>query len=261
MVKERKGFMKWYFSPQGQKVVNCVYSLGAAVVIIGALFKIMHWPGAGAVLTLGMCTEALLFTIGVLEEPHPNYHWDHVFPQLLAKEEDPITNYMGGGVVVAGGAKGAVGAVAGGSHGGGAVVSGGGAMPNFGGAISDDDAKKLTESIKRMSETAAQLANISKVAGLTDSYAANLSKASEAAAQFAVKQQSLDAASNSLLASYQGIADNMSSAQANTKSFAERANELSKNLGSINTAYELQLKGIQSQAAAIESQSQKINGR
>ena len=122
-----------------------------------------------------------------------------------------------------------------------------------------EDAKKLTESIKNMSETAAQLANISRVAGLTDSYANNLQKASEAAAQFATKQQNLDEATNTLLSSYKGIADNMLAAEDKTKSFAEKANELSKNLGSINTSYELQLKGIQSQAAAIEAQSGKIN--
>jgi gliding motility-associated protein GldL len=125
--------------------------------------------------------------------------------------------------------------------------------------MSDEDAKKLTESIKNMSETAAQLANISRVAGLTDSYANNLQKASEAAAQFATKQQNLDEATNALLSSYKGIADNMIAAEDKTKSFAEKASELSKNLGSINTSYELQLKGIQSQAAAIENQSNKIN--
>ena len=38
-----------------------LYGWGASVVIIGALFKIMHWPGAGIVLTAGMVTEALIF--------------------------------------------------------------------------------------------------------------------------------------------------------------------------------------------------------
>ena len=40
-------FMNWYESYQGKKVVGCVYSLGASIVIVGALFKIMHFPGAG----------------------------------------------------------------------------------------------------------------------------------------------------------------------------------------------------------------------
>ena len=224
----------WYAQPGIQMAVGMVYSIGAAVVIVGALFKIMHWPGAGVMLTAGMMTEAILFTIGIFEKPHATYHWEHVFPSLVEEEANPlnVSGNIGGGVGVN--------------------------MPGME-KMSDEDAKKLTESIKNMSETAAQLANISRVAGLTDSYANNLQKASEAAAQFATKQQNLDEATNTLLSSYKGIADNMLAAEDKTKSFAEKANELSKNLGSINTSYELQLKGIQSQAAAIEAQSGKIN--
>ena len=157
----------WYAQPGIQMAVGMVYSIGAAVVIVGALFKIMHWPGAGVMLTAGMMTEAILFTIGVFEKPHATYHWEHVFPSLVEDEAKPlnISGNIGGGVGVA--------------------------MPGME-KMSDEDAKKLTESIKNMSETAAQLANISRVAGLTDSYANNLQKASEAAAQFATKQQKGD---------------------------------------------------------------------
>lgn len=238
--QEKKGLwgkiQDWYAQPGVQAAVGMVYSLGAAVVIVGALFKIQHWPGAGVMLTAGMLTEVLLFAIGIFEKPHPTLHWDHVFPQLVEDEAKPlaINGAIGGG------------------------VAGAPMMPGME-KLSDEDAKKLTESIKNMSETAAQLANISRVAGLTDSYANNLQKASEAAAQFATKQQNLDEATNTLLTSYKGIAENMLAAEDKTKSFAEKANELSKNLGSINTSYELQLKGIQSQASAIESQTGKIN--
>ncbi len=233
-------FNEWWASPGVRRAVGMVYSVGAAVVIVGALFKIQHWPGASFLLTAGMVTEAILFVIGVFDKPHPDYHWDHVFPALTAKEADPL-NYSGtiGGSGVAGGAAGA-------------GVPGMEKLP-------EEDAKRITESIKNMSETAAQLAGISRVAGLTDTYTSNLSKAAEAAGAFAEKQLNLASASSTLLSSYQGIADNMTSAQSNTQSFAERASELSKNLGSINAAYELQLKGIQSQASAIENQNAKIN--
>ena len=241
-MSEKRSFDEVWNSPKVKRIIGAVYSLGASVVIIGAMFKILHLPGAGVTLGIGMVTEAILFDIGIFDAPHVDYHWDHVFPALTAKEPNPL-NYNG---------------TIGGNG-----LSGGG---NFGGPmlpgmekLSESEAKSLTESIKNMSETAAQLANISRVAGLTDSYASNLNKASEAAALFAEKQTKLDEASNSLLSSYSGIASNMASAQDNTKAFAERASELSKNLGSINTAYELQLKGIQSQASAIESQNAKIN--
>ena len=54
-------FMHWYESYQGKRVVGMVYSIGAAVVIVGALFKIMHFPGAGAVLMIGMITDCMSF--------------------------------------------------------------------------------------------------------------------------------------------------------------------------------------------------------
>ncbi len=237
MVKERKGFMKWYHSPSGKKITGVVYSLGASVVIIGALFKILHLPGAGPVLMIGMLIEAFLFALGALDDPHPELHWEHVFPQLKSREADPLMNHLGAG-----------------GNGG----NGGGGLPNLG-TVTESDAKKLAESIKNMSETAAQLSNISKVSGLTDGYADNLNKASEAAARFAEKQTGLDAASDSLLSSYKGIAENLIAAKDNTHSFAEKANEVSKNLGSINTAYELQLKNIHAQVDVINAQNKQIS--
>ena len=55
--------------------VQMVYSVGASIVIVGALFKILHWPGASQVLMVGMFTESFLFLIGIFEKPHISYHW------------------------------------------------------------------------------------------------------------------------------------------------------------------------------------------
>ena len=242
MAKERTGFMKWYFSPQGKKVVGSVYSLGAAVVIVGALFKILHWPGASIMLTVGMFTEAILFSLGILDDPHPDLHWDHVFPALLEKEKDPLKNYLGAGV--------------GGSSS--AGVTGGTTTATVN-PLNDSDVKAMSEGLKSISEAANQIAGISKVAGLTDSFAKNLETASVAAAQFATKQQNLDAASNALLASYSGITENMTTVQANTKVYVEKAESINKNLGAINSVYEIQLKNIQSQTEAVEQQTLKIS--
>jgi len=239
MSKERTGFMKWYFSPQGKKVVGSVYSLGAAVVIVGALFKILHWPYASQMLMVGMFTEAILFSLGILDDPHPDLHWDHVFPALTDKEKDPLVSHLGGGI--------------GGSS---ASIAGGSASVT---PLKDSDVKAMSEGLKSISEAAGQIAGISKVAGLTDSFAKNLETASVAAAQFATKQQNLDSASNALLASYNGITDNMTTVQANTKVYVEKAESINKNLGAINSVYEIQLKNIQSQTEAVEQQTIKIN--
>lgn len=238
VVQKESGFDAWWAKPSTKRAVGVVYSAGASVVIIGALFKILHWPGASYVLMVGMFTEAFLFAIGIADKPMPEYHWDHVFPALTGNDASPM-NLNGLSSV-----NGMVGAPA----------SAGSLPTNIPtGTLSDSEAKQLTDSIKHMSETAAQLANISRVAGLTDSYASNLQKASEAAASFAEKQSKLDNATDSLLDSYQGIASNMSEAKDQTRSFADSAMGLSKSLSSINTAYELQLKGVQGQAEAINN--------
>ncbi|MGM9746681.1 MAG: gliding motility protein GldL [Paludibacteraceae bacterium] len=244
MAKERKGFMKWYFSPQGKKVVGCVYSLGAAIVIVGALFKILHWPGASIMLMIGMFTEALLFSIGVLDDPHPDLHWNHVFPALTQDDPDPLYNHIGAGAGVGGN-----GAPVSGNQ----PVAGPGVNP-----LKDEDVKAMQDGLKSISEAAKQIAGISKVAGLTDSFAQNLELAGNAAAQFASKQQNLDAASNALLAAYNGITENMAAVQANTKQYVDKAETINKNLGAINSVYEIQLKNVQSQAEAVEQQTAKI---
>ena len=247
-VKKESGFDAWWAKPSTKRAVGVIYSAGASVVIIGALFKILHWPGASYVLMVGMFTEAFLFAIGIADKPMPEYHWDHVFPALTSDDAAPvsISGNIGGGAPMSGMP------MAGGS---------GAQLPTNipTGTLSDAEAKQLTDSIKHMSETAAQLANISKVAGLTDSYAANLEKASIAAASFAEKQSKLDNATDSLLDSYQGLASNMSEAKDQTRSFADSAMGLSKSLSSINTAYELQLKGVQGQADAINNMNADLS--
>ena len=93
MAKEESAFRKWYEKESTKTAVNAIYSVGASVVIIGALFKIMHWPGAGAVLTVGMCTEAFLFFLSVFDKVHVEYKWDNIFPALLSKEPAPLTSF------------------------------------------------------------------------------------------------------------------------------------------------------------------------
>ena len=92
MATEKQGFgakfFHWYESYQGKSIVNIVYSVGASVVIIGALFKILHWPGASQVLMVGMFTEAFLFLIGTLEHPHPEFHWENVFRNCWSTERN-----------------------------------------------------------------------------------------------------------------------------------------------------------------------------
>ena len=71
-----------------KKFMAKLYGLGAAVVIIGALFKIMHWPFAGAFLTIGLLVEALIFVVSAFEPLHEEWDWSLVFPVLGGLDPD-----------------------------------------------------------------------------------------------------------------------------------------------------------------------------
>ena len=73
-------------SKKGKRLMGMVYGLGAAVVIVGALFKILHWPGANEMLTVGLLTEAVIFAISAFEKPHEDPDWSLVYPELAGGE-------------------------------------------------------------------------------------------------------------------------------------------------------------------------------
>lgn len=63
-------------------VKNLIIGVGAAVVLVGALFKIQSWPGASEMLTAGLLTEAGLFIMLGLLPPHKDYYWERLYPGL-----------------------------------------------------------------------------------------------------------------------------------------------------------------------------------
>lgn len=69
-----------------KKLMNMVYGLGAAVVILGALFKIMHWPFGNEMLILGLIVEALVFAFSAFEPVDDELDWSLVYPELAGGE-------------------------------------------------------------------------------------------------------------------------------------------------------------------------------
>ncbi|MFD2891731.1 gliding motility protein GldL [Flavobacterium chuncheonense] len=69
-----------------KKMMNFLYGMGAAVVIVGALFKLMHWPGAGPMLIVGLLTEAFIFALSAFEAPEKDLDWSLVYPELAGGE-------------------------------------------------------------------------------------------------------------------------------------------------------------------------------
>lgn len=69
-------------SKSTKKLFNMAYGLGAAVVIVGALFKIQHWDYGSEILTLGMIVEAIVFTVSAFEPVEDDLDWTKVYPEL-----------------------------------------------------------------------------------------------------------------------------------------------------------------------------------
>ncbi len=82
-------------SRASKKLMNMVYGLGAAIVILGALFKIMHWPYGNLMLIIGLITESIVFTVSAFEPVDDDLDWSLVYPELAGgqgsnkKKEQP----------------------------------------------------------------------------------------------------------------------------------------------------------------------------
>jgi gliding motility-associated protein GldL len=78
---------KFFESKKGKNLISKLYGWGASVVILGAMFKILHWDGADLMLTIGLTTEAVIFFISGFEKPHVEYDWSLVHPELAGMND------------------------------------------------------------------------------------------------------------------------------------------------------------------------------
>ena len=256
-------FMHWYGSYQGKNIVNIVYSVGASVVIIGALFKILHWPGASQVLMVGMFTEAFLFIIGALDHPHPEFHWENVFPQLLEygtepglleeKSKQARPTLLGAGV--AGTPVTATGFTAP-AAGGEAVAAPSAKAPG----LKDEDFKALKDGIADLAKTATQFSELSKVAQTGVKLNEKLAAAEAATTEYASKltaaglaTDSLAQAANGLSGAYTQVGADMQAVAQETKAYKAGVEQVGKSIASLNSIYELQLQAVNAQTEAQRS--------
>ena len=330
MVKIKKytnGIERFMSSPKGQRFFNFAYSIGAAIVIWGALFKILHLPGGSTLLTIGMGTEIAMFIITAFDRPPKEYAWEEVFPILDSKNPDDRPTFTGGagggGVIITGGRGGGViggdgsdstdivdgGTAGSGSGGGGGVIitgggggvigggiigSGGGVIGGGGGmtggyaapagaeyhgegaeagagfptvsagqayaaaglpggiALSEEDTTSLRDSISRLSAASEQLSQMAELATATQDYLSQLSGISEQMTQLRETTTALNEVSGVLLSSYKAITDNSGSISRSAEGYVDRMEDLNRNIGGLNTIYEIQLKSISSQLESID---------
>ncbi|MBO5847190.1 MAG: gliding motility protein GldL [Bacteroidales bacterium] len=93
--KKASKFIEFLASYKGKVLFNFFYGFGAAIAILGTLFKILHLDGANAMLAIGLGTEVLMFAISAFEPPFRNYHWEEVFPVLKTRNPEDMPNFYG----------------------------------------------------------------------------------------------------------------------------------------------------------------------
>lgn len=82
------GLGEWLTSKKGKTFMGYLYGIGASVVIVGALFKIQHWPGAGPMLIIGLSVEAVIFFFSAFEPVHMDLDWSLVYPELAHAHDE-----------------------------------------------------------------------------------------------------------------------------------------------------------------------------
>ncbi len=209
-------------SKKFKTIMKFVYGWGGAVVIVGAMFKIQHWPGATVMLIGGLGIEACIFILSAFEPLHEDPNWELAYPELALGHSDDLDHDADTAVS---------------SRASRNAAKGSGVTEQLDEMLSQaniDSAllERLGDGMRALGENAAQLQGASSAAAATDSYVSSLQAASD-------KVSNLSEAYERASVSISG----MTSATAEGESFGEQMQKVSKNLAALNNVYELQLKG------------------
>ena len=243
--KRKKKGLSFISSPKGQRFFNFAYSIGAAIVIWGALFKILHLPGGNTLLSIGMGTEVLMFLLTAFDRPPKEYKWEKAFPQLEDNDDEAVTEdnetvQTGDGVEPDLDADMPGAAVTGSAQGGTIIIGGApynGPLPESGSttaAVAATPAAPVTAADATVDYTA-------EVASLAD----EMRRLHESTAQ-------LNKVSETLLDSYRAITENSADISNTSRGYVDQLSDLNRNIQGLNTIYEIQLKSISSQLDSID---------
>lgn len=230
MAKKKGGFVALFFTT----IMPKVYGIGAAVVIIGALFKILHLEGANAMLMIGLSVEAAIFFLSAFEPQHAEPDWSKVYPELAEDYEGPVNPTS-------------------------TRISN---RP----AAGDSPLLKIDEMLKTAKVDQNLLDNLGK--GLTNlatsaSQMSNLSNAAVATNEYAKNVQSASSALTEMNKSY-GTAMKavtaMADASKDTSEYHAQVQKVTKNLAALNTIYELELKDADSHVKNMNKFYESLTG-
>ena len=245
--KYKKKAGRFLKSDSGQRFFNFAYSIGAAIVIWGALFKILHLPGGNTLLCIGMDTEVLMFILTAFDKPEKEYHWEEVFPVLASQDPEDRPDFNTGGGIFIGGAGGSGEGYEGGEINVNVAETKSAMGLPQGVNLSEEDTLSLSESIAKMAAASDQLSRMAELTDATQQYLSQMAGISEQMQKLQVTTTALNEVSETLLGSYRAITDNSQNITNSSTGYVDQMQALNQNISGLNTIYEIQLKSISSQ--------------
>ena len=233
-----------------------LYGWGASAVIIGALFKINHWPGAVPMLILGMGTEAVIFFLSAFEPLHIEWDWSLVYPALAGMKRDDIVEPE-------------------------KAKSDGSITGELDRMLADakigpELVDRLGRGMENLAESANSLNNMTTAVAATDKFVTNMDVAAEAASDlsaaykrtaesinhdfelsssYSESLKDATAAVTSLSTIYQETAQTL---RTGDTSYVDELKKMASSLSSINAMYELQMQNSTTQLEATKEVQERM---
>lgn len=200
-------------SKKGKTFMAYLYGWGAAIVIVGAMFKIQHWPGAGPMLVAGLSIEAIIFFFSAFEPIHEETDWSLVYPELrhdtgheleeggheTHEEKGSITEQLDNMLEEA--------------------------------KIEPELLASLGDGLRNLSTQTSKLNDITDASVATNEYVSNIKSASSSVEKLG---ETYVKASESLV--------NLTVTSEDGATYGEQIQKVSKSLSALNTVYEMQLE-------------------
>ena len=221
MSSKKGGFADLIFTT----IMPKVYGIGAAVVIMGAMFKILHLPGASAMLGIGLTTEAIIFFISAFEPPHKDLDWTKVYPEL---SED----FAGGAPPPR---------IKGKDAGAGDSVSQKLDHMLEKAKIGPELVESLGKGMQNLATNVNSMSGISGASLATEEYAKNVKTASTSLSNM-----------NKSYSEAMTAMSEMATASKDTKEYHDQVKNVTKNLGALNAVYEMELQDANSHVKAMQ---------
>jgi gliding motility-associated protein GldL len=201
----------FFESKKWKTTMNFVYGFGAAIVIVGALFKILHLAGANFMLSVGLLTEAAIFAISAFEPIHSEPDWTLVYPELAGGE--PTSRKSGGSVSQ--------------------QLDSMLAQAKVGPELIES----LGTGLQSLSSNVKDMASMSSAAVATNEYAESANKAAANMNSISESSSVVSDSLGSFSSSLSGVLSNITATEQATAQFKSEIEDLNKNLSNLNNIY------------------------